>query len=38
MNTLNIEGTGDNPENFVVVMDFWLESAKPYNEICLNVG
>ena len=37
-NTLNIEGTGDNPENFVVVMDFWLESAKPYNEICLNVG
>ena len=37
-NTLSIEGTGDNPENFVVVMDFWLESAKPYNEICLNVG
>ena len=37
-NTLNIEGTGDNPENFVVVMDFWLESAKPFNEICLNVG
>ena len=36
--TLNIEGTGDNPENFVVVMDFWLESAKPFNEICLHVS
>ena len=36
--TLNIEGTGDDPENFVVVMDFWLESAKPFNEICLNVS
>ena len=28
---LNIRGTGDNPENFVVVMDFWLKSAKPFN-------
>lgn len=37
-NTLNIEGTGDDPENFVVVMDFWLESAKPFNEICLHVS
>ena len=36
--TLNIEGTGDDPENFVVVMDFWLESAKPFNEICLHVS
>ena len=35
---LNIRGTGDNPENFVVVMDFWLESAKPFNEICLFVS
>ena len=35
---LNIEGTGDDPENFVVVMDFWLESAKPFNEICLHVS
>ena len=33
-----INGTGDNPENFVVVMDFWLESAKPFNEICLHVS
>ena len=36
--TLTIQGTGDDPENFVVVMDFWLESAKPFNEICLIVG
>ena len=35
---LEIRGTGDDPENFVVVMDFWLESAKPYNRICLYVG
>ena len=35
---LLIYGTGDDPENFTVVMDFWLESAKPFNEICLNVG
>ena len=32
-----IYGTGDNPENFTVVMDFWLESAKPWNQICLYV-
>ena len=31
-----INGTGDNPENFTVVMDFWLESAKPFNQICVN--
>ena len=36
--TLNIEGTGDDPENFVVVMDFWLDSAKPFNSICLHVS
>ena len=35
---LNIEGTGEDPENFVVVMDFWLESAKPFNNICLHVS
>ena len=29
--TVIIRGTGDNPENFTVVMDFWLESAKPWN-------
>ena len=33
-----VNGTGDNPENFTVVMDFWLESAKPFNQICVNVG
>ena len=32
---LYIYGTGDDPENFTVIMDFWLESAKPFNEICL---
>ena len=32
-----INGTGDNPENFTIVMDFWLESAKPFNQICVNV-
>ena len=37
-NNLNIEGTGDDTENFVVVIDFWLESAKPFNEICLHVS
>ena len=32
---VTIYGTGDNPENFTVVMDFWLESAKPWNQICI---
>ena len=31
-----IYGTGDNPENFTVIMDFWLESAKPWNQICIH--
>ena len=31
-----IYGTGDDPENFTVIMDFWLESAKPWNQICIN--
>lgn len=31
---LYIYGTGLDPENFVVVMDFWLEGAKPWNRIC----
>ena len=35
--SVSIYGTGDNPENFTVVMDFWLESAKPWNAICLFV-
>ena len=35
---VNIDGTGDNPENFTVIMDFWLESAKPWNQICIDVG
>jgi hypothetical protein len=35
MQTLNIAGTGVDPENYTVVMDFWLEDAKRYNEICL---
>ena len=30
-----IYGTGDDPENFTVIMDFWLESAKPWNQICI---
>ena len=33
-----VNGTSDNPENFTVVMDFWLESAKPFNQICVDVG
>ena len=28
---VTINGTGDDPENFTVIMDFWLESAKPWN-------
>ena len=34
---VNIDGTGDNPENFTVIMDFWLESAKPWNQICIDI-
>lgn len=33
--SVSIYGTGDDPENFTVIMDFWLESAKPFNEVCL---
>jgi len=29
-----IYGTGRDPENFTVIMDFWLEGAKPWNMIC----
>ena len=32
-----INGTGDNPENFTVVMDFWLEASKPWNQLCLDI-
>ena len=31
---LYIWGTGRDPENWTVVMDFWLEGAKPWNRIC----
>ena len=31
---LYIYGTGRDPENWVVIMDFWLEGAKPWNRIC----
>ena len=34
---VNIDGTGDDPENFTVIMDFWLESAKPWNQICIDI-
>ena len=34
--SVTITGTGDDPENFVVIMDFWLESAQPWNEICID--
>ena len=30
-----IFGTGRDPENFTVVMDFWQQPAKRYNEICV---
>ena len=33
---VTINGTGDNTENFTVVMDFWLDSANPWNFICVN--
>jgi hypothetical protein len=29
-----IYGTGRDPENWTVIMDFWLEGAKPWNMIC----
>ena len=31
---LYIWGTGRDPENWTVVMDFWMEGAKPWNRIC----
>ena len=31
---LFVYGTGRDPENWVVVMDFWLEGAKAWNRIC----
>jgi len=31
---LFVYGTGRDPENWTVVMDFWLEGAKPWNRIC----
>ena len=34
---VSIYGTGDDPENFTVIMDFWLESAKPWNQICVHL-
>ena len=30
-----IHGTGPDPDNFTVLMDFWHESAMPYNILCL---
>jgi Ca2+-binding RTX toxin-like protein len=31
-----IIGTGAEEENYTVIMDFWHETAMPYNHICLN--
>jgi hypothetical protein len=36
MQTLNVQGTGIDPENYTVVMDFWLAEAKRYNQVCLD--
>lgn len=33
--TVTINGTGDNPENYTVIMDFWLTSAMESNFICV---
>lgn len=33
---LYIYGTGPDPENYTVIMDFWLEGASPYNMLCLD--
>lgn len=30
-----ISGTGTDPENYTVVMDFWHETAMPHNVICM---
>ena len=30
-----IEGTGPDPDNFTVIMDFWREDAVFYNRLCL---
>lgn len=32
-----VVGTGTDPENYTVIMDFWHESAMPYNHICMGV-
>jgi len=31
----SIYGTGQDPENYTVIMDFWHETAMPYNQICM---
>ena len=30
-----IHGTGPDPDNYTVIMDFWDESAMPHNRLCL---
>ena len=30
-----IHGTGPDPDNYTVLMDFWDESAMPHNRLCL---
>jgi len=30
-----VHGTGTDPENYTVVMDFWHETAMPHNVLCL---
>ena len=37
-NTVYIYGTGPDPTNYTVIMDFWLKQAAPFNYICLRVG
>ena len=37
-NTVYIYGTGPDPTNYTVIMDFWLKEAAPHNYICLRVG
>ena len=32
-----VVGTGTDPENYTVIMDFWHESAMPYNYLCMGI-
>ena len=32
---ISVYGTGEDPENYTVIMDFWIDEAVSYNRLCL---